>query len=89
MSPCPCCACPDVYLAQTDGGGITVACPRCGMSGPESVDGDAKEAKNGWEYLPGKMCRHCNRQLLKKIKELKAEIASLQAQLAQKGGDVQ
>ena len=87
MSPCPCCACPDVYLAQTEGGGLTVACPRCGMSGPESVDGDAKEAKNGWEYLHGKMCRRCSRHLLRRIRELKNEIAKLNAQLAQKGGD--
>ena len=55
----------------------------------ESVDGDVREAKNGWEYLHGKMCRKCSRHLLKRIKELKAEIASLQAQLAQEGGDVQ
>ena len=77
MSPCPCCACPDVYLAETDGGGLTVACPRCGMSGPESVDGNAKEAKNGWEYLHGKMCRKCSRHLLRRIRELKAEIEAL------------
>ena len=87
VHPCPYCGCPDVYLADTDGGGRTVACPACGMSGPESVDGDDEEAKNGWEYLHGKICRRCSRHLLKRIKELKAEIASLQAQLAQEGGD--
>lgn len=83
MHSCPYCGCPDVYLADTDGGGRTVACPACGMSGPESVDGDDEEAARGWSILCGRMCRHCSRQLLKKIKELKAEIASLQAQLAQ------
>lgn len=77
LSPCPCCGCPDVYVADTDEGGKTVACPRCGMSGPESVDGDAKEAKNAWEYLHGKMCRKCSRHLLKRIRELKAEVEAL------------
>lgn len=87
LHSCPYCGCGLVYLADTDGGGRTVACPSCGMSGPESVDGDDEEAERGWEYLHGKMCRKCSRHLLKRIKELKAEIASLQAQLAQKGGD--
>ena len=51
MHSCPYCGCPDVYLADTDGGGRTVACPSCGMSGPESVDGDDEEAARGpcWE----------------------------------------
>ena len=84
---CPYCGCPGVYLVDTDGGGRTVACPACGMSGPESVDGDDTEAERGWEILCGRMCRRCSKHLLKKIKELKAEIASLQAQLARKGGD--
>ena len=70
---CPYCGCPDVYLADTDGGGRTVACPSCGMSGPESVDGDDAEAARGWEILCGRMCRHCNRQLVKIIMELKNE----------------
>jgi hypothetical protein len=50
------------------------------MSGPESVDGDAKEAKNAWEFLHGKMCRKCSRHLLRRIKELKAEIARLKGE---------
>ena len=83
MHSCPYCGCPDVYLADTDGGGRTVACPACGMSGPESVDGDDTEAVRGWEILCGRMCRRCSKHLLKRIKELKAEIASLQALLAQ------
>lgn len=47
------------------------------MSGPESVDGDAREAKNGWEFLHGKMCRKCSRHLLRRIRELKAELEVL------------
>ena len=54
-----------------------MACPRCGMSGPESVDGDPKEAKNGWEYLHGRMCRECSRHLLRRIRQLKAELEAL------------
>ena len=77
MSPCPCCGCAEVYVTDTAEGGKVVACPRCGMSGPESVDGDVREAKNGWEYLHGKMCRKCSRHLLRRIKELKAEIEAL------------
>ena len=77
MSPCPCCGCAEVYVADTAEGGKVVACPRCGMSGPESVDGNAKEAKNGWEHLHGKMCRKCSKHLLRRIRELKAEIEAL------------
>lgn len=73
LHSCPYCGCPDVYLADTDGGGRTVACPSCGMSGPESVDGDDAEAARGWEILCGRMCRHCNSHLLKIVKELKNE----------------
>ena len=76
-----------VSVERTVEGGVVVACGNCGMSGPESVDGDAKEAKNGWEYLHGKMCRRCSRHLLRRIRELKEENAKLNAQLAQKGGD--
>jgi hypothetical protein len=54
------------------------------MSGPESVDGNAKEAKNGWEYLHGKMCRKCSRHLLRRIRELKAEIATLNQKLGER-----
>ena len=64
-------------MADTAEGGKAVACPRCGMAGPESVDGDAKEAKNGWEFLHGKMCRKCSRHLLRRIRELKAELQAL------------
>lgn len=73
LHSCPYCGCPDVYLADTDGGGRTVACPSCGMSGPESVDGDDTEAARGWSILCGRMCRHCNSHLLKIVKELKNE----------------
>ena len=73
MHSCPYCGCPGVYLADTDGGGRTGAGPGCGMSGPESVDGDDEAAARGWETLCRKMCRYCNRNLLKIVKELKYE----------------
>ncbi len=78
MSPCPYCACPDVYLAQTDGGGLTVACGSCGMSGPESVDGDEAEAVKGWEVLCGRLCTHCRRVYIKRIFDLKKRIAYME-----------
>ena len=71
LHSCPYCGCGLVYLADTDGGGRTVASPAGGMSGPESVDGDDEEAARGWEILCRRMCRHCNRHLLKIVKELK------------------
>jgi len=43
------------------------------MSGPESVDGDDEEAARGGEILCGRMCRHCNRHLLKIVRRLKNE----------------
>lgn len=67
----PYCGCGLVYLADTDGGGRTVACPACGMSGPESVDGDDIEAERGWETLCRKMCHHCNVNLLKELRKAK------------------
>lgn len=79
MSPCPCCACPDVYLAQTDGGGLTVACPRCGMSGPESVDGDEAEAVRGWESLCSRMCNKCRRVYIKRILDLRKRLDAIGA----------
>lgn len=71
LHSCPYCGCGLVYLADTDGGGRTVACPACGMSGPESVDGDDTEAAKGWETLCRKMCRHCNVNLLKELRKAK------------------
>lgn len=93
MTPCPYCHCDQVYLAEVEDGMLTVACPSCSMSGPVSVDGDPEEARRGWEILCSRMCSHCRKNLIihynQRIKELKAEIALLQAQLAQKGGDAQ
>ena len=73
LHSCPYCGCGLVYLADTDGGGRTVACPACCMSGPESVDGDDTEAVRGWEILCGRMCRHCSRRLVEEIRRLKNE----------------
>lgn len=73
LHSCPYCGCEFVYIVDTADGGKTVACPSCGMSGPESVDGDDAEAARGWSILCGRMCRHCNHHLLKILKELKNE----------------
>ena len=81
MSPCPYCHCDQVYLAEVEDGMCCVACPRCGMSGPISVDGDEAEAVRGWEILCSRMCSHCRTNLIKhftqRIKELKAEVEVL------------
>ena len=80
LHPCPYCSCPLVAVEHTAEGGTVVACPSCGMAGPESVDGDEAEAVKGWEILCGKLCTHCRRAYVKRIVELKA-------QLAHRGGD--
>ena len=79
LSFCPYCACCEVYIAETVEGGKAVVCPSCGMSGPESVDGDEQEAVRGWEILCSRMCSHCRKNLIKhfttRIRELKARLA--------------
>lgn len=81
MRPCPYCGSTDVYLARTFGAGCTVACPDCGMSGPESKDGIDAEALEAWDILCKKMCRKCNVNLIQSNKELRHEIESLKASL--------
>ncbi len=83
VHPCPYCGCPNVYLAKTFGAGYTVACPECGMSGPESKDGVKEEAWAGWDILCRKMCRKCNVNLLASNRSLRERVKMLEAVLAQ------
>jgi len=71
LHPCPYCRCDQVYLAEVEDGMLTVACPRCSMSGPVSVDGDPEEARRGWGSLCSRMCNHCRRVYIKRIIELR------------------
>lgn len=74
LHPCPYCSCPLVSVESNEEGGAVVACGNCGMTGPESVDGDEGEAIRGWEMLCRKMCRNCRVRLLERIAGLKAEL---------------
>lgn len=65
-------------VERTAEGGTVVACPSCGMSGPESVDGDEDEAVRGWEILCSKLCTHCRRIYVKRIIDLKKRIAYME-----------
>ena len=79
MHPCPYCGCASPYVAELAEGGKAVACPSCGTSGPESVDGDEAEAVRGWEILCGKLCTHCRLIYIKRIIDLKKRISSMEA----------
>ncbi len=74
MLPCPYCQCPEVYVAPVEDGMCCVACPRCGMSGPISVDGDEDEAVRGWEILCRKMCRNCRQVYIQRLIELRKQL---------------
>ena len=74
MLPCPYCQCPEVYVAPVEDGMCCVACPRCGMSGPISVDGDEDEAARGWEILCRKMCRNCRQVYIQRIITLRKQL---------------
>ncbi len=75
LHPCPYCSCPLVAVERNEEGGAVVACGNCGMTGPESVDGDEGEAVAGWELLCSRMCSNCRRVYIQRIKKLKAELA--------------
>ena len=81
LHPCPYCSCSMVSVERTEEGGAVVACGSCGMTGPESVDGDEAEAVRGWEILCSHMCSHCRKNLIvhftTRIRELKAELDAL------------
>ena len=74
MHPCPYCQCDKVYVAEVEDGMLTVACPRCSMSGPVSVDGDESEAVRGWEILCSRMCNKCRRVYIRRILELRKRL---------------
>ncbi len=78
MHPCPYCGCASPYVAELAEGGKAVACGSCGMSGPESVDGDEAEAVKGWEVLCGKLCTRCRRVYVKRIIDLKKRISYME-----------
>ena len=71
LEPCPYCKCPEVYVAQVEDGMCCVACPRCSMGGPVSVDGDEEEASIAWNALCRKLCRNCRQVYIRRIIELK------------------
>ena len=87
MLPCPYCGSP-VEVIDLGGGHVCIGCETCGMGGPTARNHDVELAKRGWEILCSRMCSHCRTNLIKhftgRIKELKAEIEMLNAQLAQK-----
>jgi hypothetical protein len=74
MHPCPYCNCDKVYVAEVEDGMLTVACPRCSMSGPVSCDGDEVEAVRGWEILCSRMCNHCRRVYIKRLVEMRRQL---------------
>jgi len=78
LHPCPYCSCPMAAVERTVEGGAVVACGNCGMTGPESVDGDEAEAVRGWEILCGKLCTHCRRVYIKRIVDLKKRISYME-----------
>ena len=73
--PCPYCGCPLASVERTVEGGAVVACSSCGMSGPESVDGDEEEAVTAWNSLCRKLCRNCRQVYIKRIIELRRRLS--------------
>lgn len=71
---CPYCFCDQVSVERTQEGGAVVCCGRCGMTGPESVDGDEGEAVRGWEILCSRMCNKCRRVYIKRILDLRKKL---------------
>ena len=76
LHSCPYCGCHAVEVVENAEGGKIVACPGCGMSGPESVDGDEAEALRGWQVLCGRMCSHCRTVYIKRIIDLRRRLAA-------------
>lgn len=72
LHPCPYCDGTDVAVEETDIGGYVVACPCCGMCGPEGAF--ASDAVRGWQGLCAKMCRGCRRHLLMVVKDLRRKL---------------
>lgn len=76
MHPCPYCGSGKVAREETDLGGYVVACPCCGMSGPEAPY--AAIAVRRWNELCAKMCRRCNVHLVQVNRDLRRRLHELE-----------
>ena len=76
LHPCPYCGSDKVAREETDLGGYVVACPCCGMCGPEAPYRCI--AVRRWNELCAKMCRRCNVHLVQVNKELRRRLHELE-----------
>ena len=76
LRPCPYCGSDKVAREETDLGGYVVACPCCGMCGPEAPYRCI--AVRRWNELCAKMCRHCNVHLVQVNRELRRKLNELE-----------
>lgn len=76
LHPCPYCNGTDVAVEETDIGGYVVACPCCGMCGPEAPYRGV--AVRRWQVLCSKMCRNCKYHLLMVVKDLRRRLHELE-----------
>ena len=72
LHPCPYCGSQEVSVEETDIGGYVVACPCCGMCGPEAPYRGV--AVRRWQVLCSKMCRNCKYHLLMVVKDLRRKL---------------
>ena len=72
LHPCPYCGGASVAVEETDIGGYVVACPCCGMCGPEAPYRGV--AVRRWQVLCSKMCRNCKYHLLMVVKDLRRKL---------------
>lgn len=72
LHPCPYCGSQEVSVEETDIGGYVVACPCCGMCGPEAPF--VGIAHRRWNALCAKMCRNCKHHLLMVVKDLRRKL---------------
>lgn len=77
LHPCPYCGGADVAVEETDIGGYVVACPCCGMCGPEAPYRGV--AVRRWQVLCSKMCRNCKYHLLMVVKDLRRKLDELES----------
>ena len=76
LHPCPYCGSDKVAREETDLGGYVVACPCCGMCGPEAPYRCI--AVRRWNELCAKMCRKCNVHLVQVNRELRRKLHELE-----------
>lgn len=77
LHPCPYCGGAGVAVEETDIGGYVVACPCCGMCGPEAPYRGV--AVRRWQVLCSKMCRNCNVHLVQVNKDLRRRLHELES----------